>query len=99
MTTGYDRTLAEHARLTILKVLARQAGYHANDSVLADALAAYGFRLSRDRVRTEIDWLAEQGLLTVAQAEHLVVATATRRGVDVAEGLATTAGVKRPGPH
>jgi hypothetical protein len=99
MTLNYERVIAEHARLTVLRMLARQPAYAANDSVLFDALGAYGFRLSRDRVGVEIDWLAEQGLVAAEPVGGLAIVTATRRGLDVAAGRAVVAGVKRPSPE
>lgn len=96
--SDYAATVREHARLTVLRLLARQPGYAANDSVLTDALAAYGFRLSRDWVRGELDWLAEQGLIELERLDRLMLATATGRGLDVAAGRAIVTGVKRPSP-
>lgn len=87
-----------HLRLTILRVLAHAPGYSANDSILTDACRSLGFGATRDQVRTEIQWLGEQGLASVETLEHLLVATATRRGLDVALGHAVHDGVKRPSP-
>lgn len=95
---SYSEHHARHVRLTVLRLLAAQPGYGANDSVLLDSLAAYGFRLPRDRVRTEIAWLAEQGLVTSEDVDGLLIVTVTRRGLDVAAGLATVPGVQRPSP-
>jgi len=95
---SYDDHEAEHARLTILRLLASQAGYSANDSVLRDALESFGFRLSRDRVRVELGWLAEQRLAQLEELGPLVVATATQRGVEAAEGRVQVSGIKRPSP-
>jgi hypothetical protein len=56
-----------------------------------------GIGVARDRVRTELAWLAEQGLVKVEAFESIRVASITRRGQDVAAGLATVPGVRRPG--
>lgn len=87
-----------HLRLTILRILAQAPGYNANDSVLTDACRSLGFGATRDQVRTELQWLAEQGLIAVERLEKLLVATATQRGLDVAHGHAVHEGVKRPSP-
>lgn len=94
----YWTHLAEHARLAILRLLKDQPGYAANDSILTDAMAHLGLHAPRDFVRTQIGWLAEQGLVERRENDRLVIATVTRRGVDVAEGRALADGVKRPSP-
>jgi HD-like signal output (HDOD) protein len=94
--TDYLRHLAEHRRLSILKVLDRAPGYSANDSVLHDAVVSLGISSTRDQVRGDLGWLAEQQLVTLRDVEMLKVATITVRGADVAKGLAIVEGVKRP---
>lgn len=103
MTSGadpgtYNRHVAEHLRLTILRLL-DASGSSANDSVLTDAARPLGFHIGRDRVRTELAWLTEQGLVTLEAVAHLTVATLTERGHDVAAGHAIVPGVKRPMPR
>lgn len=88
--------LSDHIRITILRLLLKLPGYRANDSVLTDGVRMRAMTVPRDRVRTEIYWLAEQGLVSAAPLEKLVIATLTQRGQDVAEGHATVPGVKRP---
>lgn len=88
-----------HLRLALLKVLERAPAYGANDSVLTDAARGLGFGATRDQVRTELQWLAEQGLIAVEPLDKLLVATATRRGLDVASGHAAHEGIKRPSPE
>lgn len=86
----------EHLRLALLQLLEQASGYSANDSVLTDALRSVGFTASRDQVRAELAWLAEQDLVTSEPLDRLRVATLTGRGQDVATGAATVPGVKRP---
>lgn len=89
----------EHLRLSILRVLAEAPGYSANDSLMTDVLRDdLGFACTRDQVRTELDWLAEQGLAVVTITAGIRIATATARGTDVAAGHASVSGVKRPSP-
>lgn len=45
--------------------------------ILNDCLDAYGHRVSRDQVRTHINWLAEQGLVTVEMVGSYMVANLT----------------------
>lgn len=86
-------------RLELLSVLARLPGYSAHDGVLMRAVRDHGFGATRDQVRTELQWLAEQGLATNETLDQFIVATATQRGVDVAQGYAFHDGVDRPLPE
>lgn len=86
----------QHLRLSLLIVLSRSPGYSANDSVLSDALPMVGFRATRDQVRGELHWLAEQGLVELETLDDLIVATAKRRGAEIAQGLSTHPEIKRP---
>ncbi|BCV29209.1 VpaChn25_0724 family phage protein [Shewanella algae] len=88
--------MAEHQRLVILRVLAEVAGFELNESVLQDALDAYGLNVSRDALRTQMAWLAEQGLLRLERVGNTQLATLNGRGEDVAVGRAYVPGIKRP---
>ena len=86
-------------RLVILRILSEDAGYSVNSSLMQSALAHVGHDVSRDRVRADFAWLAEQGLVTVRElSADLHLALLTERGGDVAAGRATCPGVARPGP-
>lgn len=95
---SYQDAVREHLRITILRLLAEAPGYASNESLLADAVADYGFAPSRDQLRAQLAWLAEQGLLDCGGPDHCRVATLSARGEDVARGRATVPGVKRPRP-
>lgn len=91
--------LQEDRRLVILRFLEGTAKYALNDSLLQTALETLGHIVSRDTVRADISWLAEQGLVTVDRSlVEVYVARLTPRGKDVATGNADVPGVKRPGP-
>ena len=98
MTNYAEDTFKPHLRITILRLLEHQGGYRSNCSLLRDAAEAVGLTATRDQVRVELAWLAEQGLVTVRQVEQLMIATATERGLDVAAGRARVPGVKTPSP-
>jgi hypothetical protein len=90
-----------HQRLILLRALAGQPGYAANDSYLQGALATYGLPASRDQVRGMLTWLAEQGAVVLVLPdgpEGSLVATARQAGIDVAAGTARMPGVHVPGP-
>ena len=94
----FAQGLTEDLRLTVLQLLAEADGYGLNSAIIKRALADFGHRPSGDKLDTEMQWLAEQGLLTVSTTAGLVVALLTRRGADVASGAARTPGVRRPDP-
>lgn len=96
--TTYAQIITEHLRVTLLRLLADAPGYKLNESLLTDLSKDYGFDPSRDRTRTELAWLAEQGLVNLDGPDHCRTARLTSRGLDVAEGRATVPGVKRPEP-
>jgi hypothetical protein len=92
--------LGEDRRLAILRLLAEAPAYKLNDSILHTVLENdIGVPATRDQVRGEIAWLGEQGLIAIETAHQLLVATLRERGLEVAKGLATHPGVKRPSPR
>ena len=96
--TSFTEHFAEDRRLVILRVLAKAPAFTANEYLVQSAIAAYGHAVSRDLVRTDLAWLAEQGLVTVERVHTTHVARMTARGDDVQAGRATVPGVKRPLP-
>ena len=91
--------MTEHVRLALLRLLNEAPGYKANSSILTDFVLNMGLSATRDQVRTQLAWLREQGLVTTEeQLPGLLVATATERGLDVANALAHVPGVRRPAP-
>lgn len=98
---GYPNIVTANIRLIMLRELADTNGYTSNDSVLQAVLETWGQKLSRDRVRTEIAWLKDQGLVTVVPLSDsgAVRVTLTERGLDVASGAASVPGVQRPSPR
>lgn len=95
---NYNNVVIEHLRITILRLLCEQPSYSANDSMIKDMVPQYGFRPSRDRIRTQLAWLREQGLVALDCNRGCHVAHLTERGEEVAKGFATVPGVKRPSP-
>jgi len=99
MGKSFQETLKEHLRITVLRLLDEQADYSLNESLINDLSTGFGFNPSRDRLRTELAWLEEQGLVENDDMGGLIVATLTQRGADVATGRVTVPGVKRPNPR
>lgn len=86
-------------RLTILRGLASATQYRTNTFLLQRYLDAVAHSVSRDRVESDLAWLAEQHLVTLERPEGVTVATLTSRGQDVAEGRAVVPGVAKPKPE
>ena len=85
-------------RLAVLRLLEASGVVGLQTALLRDLLEDRGRRPSADQLATELAWLAEQGLLAVADCDDGQVARATARGIDVATGRATSPGVARPAP-
>lgn len=89
--------LKQDMRLVVLRILQELPQYRSNSSVLGAGLDRFGHSFSRDQVKTELYWLAEQGLLEILDdLGSVLVVKLTERGLDVATGRATTNGVNRP---
>lgn len=97
MSKTFAERLLEDRRLVILRVLADLPGYKANSTVLTVALDSFGHNVSRDYVRGQLAWLAEQGLITTEDMGPVLLATLTERGADVSRGAVVVPGVARPG--
>ena len=89
----------ENLRIAILRTLEQAGGYSMNDSILHAFLDRIGHSHGRDKIRTELHWLAEQDLVTLGGIETVLVATLTERGLDAANARITVPGVKRPSPR
>lgn len=97
--SGYGEHFSTHLRLALLRQLNDAPAFRANSSILHSIMPKLGLAATRDQIRTELTWLAEQGLVTVEDLNGLLVVTATERGIDVAEGRAVVPGVQRPTPR
>ncbi|MCY1538972.1 hypothetical protein D9M68_745380 [compost metagenome] len=93
----YAEFLRQDMRLVILRLLVEMPAYRANSSVLNAALDNFGHSVSRDQVKTELQWLSEQGAVKLEEMGPVLVATLTERGQDIASGKARVPGIKRPG--
>lgn len=96
---NYAELVSADIRLQVLRALAQDPDYAHNEDVLRGVLRVAGHSLGHDRMRTELAWLKEQGLIGVEDVAGLWVAKLTRRGSDVACGCAQVPGVKRSGPE
>lgn len=96
--TDYAELTRQHARLAILRFVEGAPKYTSNASMLAQILPQVGISYTRDQVVTELHWLQEQGMVVIEDHGVIVVATATVRGVEIAQGIARHPGITRPRP-
>lgn len=85
-------------RLAILRILEGSAEYRANLYLVQRMLANIGHSASLDTVKTDMSWLAEQGLLELESVGDVSIPQLLARGIDVACGRTTVPGVARPMP-
>lgn len=95
----FEQHLAADARLTILKELARQIDGRLNDSILLSVLDAFGYRRSREWVRTQILKLKELGAVTTVESGTVIIASITRAGLDHVDRRSIIEGIARPSPE
>lgn len=95
---SFEDLLRADMRLVVLLSLAQDHGYAHNEYVLKEMLGMMGHGVSRDKLRTELAWLTEQGLIETNDVSGTMVAKLTGRGKDVADGAVVVPGVKRPEP-
>lgn len=88
--------VSEHRRLAILRHLEASSQYTSNASILVDVVRGVGIATTEDQMTGTLSWLAEAELIEMVDHGHIVVATATARGVEVATGAAVHPGVKKP---
>lgn len=93
---SYDDTVAEDARLCILKDLCGQIDGRTNEVAIARLLDIFGIRRSREWVRTQLRKLEELGAVRVTEAGTVFVASLTRLGRDHVERRQIIEGVSRP---
>ena len=90
----------ESVRREILGILEKDPDYSLNDGILLKALELRNYRIGSDRLRTQLHWLAEQGLVTMETlARNTLSAKLTQRGEDVALGRSRIPGVARQRPE
>ena len=97
--SDYTDTVRRHRRLAILRHLELCVEYASNASILQSVLNGLGLRASTDELITELAWLREQGFVEFDDRADFLVVTATRRGVEIAQGTARHPLIQRPGPR
>lgn len=96
--SDFNQLVTENIRLAILQVLEQDADYSHNQNILQMILQSLGHSVSVDRIRTELRWLEEQGMITVDAIGDLLVAKLNQRGLDISKGRGKVDGIARPRP-
>lgn len=97
--TNYAEYLEGDARLCMLRELAKQSDGRLNEIALTKVLDDFGYRRSRDWVRTQMRKLDELGAVRNTEVGTVLVAMITRAGTDHVERRSTIDGVARPSPE
>ena len=95
---NYGEYAIRDLRLVLLRALARQPRYTANEAILQKEAEAFGHSRSRDAIRNELRYLSGVSAVRLVEESGYIIATLTRRGHDHAEGLAEVEGVNKPSP-
>lgn len=88
----------EGRRLELLRALEHAVHCTANAYLLRRYCEAVGYTVLADDLTRDLAWLASKKLIDLVSQQGVQVATLTARGLDVANGLAYVAGVRRPKP-
>lgn len=96
---NFSQFETEDRRLVLLKALENAVQYRTNAFLLQCFADKVGHVASLDQIRTDLAWLAEQGLISLQEVQGVTVATLTSRGLDVATGRAKVPGVAVPQPE
>lgn len=97
--SDFEEFVTLDARLCILKELSRQTDGRLNDAVLTRVLDTFGFRRSREWVRTQLRKLDELGAVRLTEAGTVLIALITRAGTDHVERRSVIEGIARPSPE
>ena len=95
---SYAQIVTEDIRRKVLELLEQDPDFAQNEGIIQRALALIGHDISSDSLRTNLSWLAEQGLLVIEDVSGVQVAKLTRRGEDVALNRIVSPGVARGRP-
>ncbi len=96
---SYSDYLKRDLRLVLLRSLADQPGYVANDRILQIEANRFGLERSRDVIRAELRWLDEVGAVRLTDAGSVMVARLSRRGLEHVQGLTEIEGINKPSPE
>lgn len=96
---SFEDHLRADARLIILRELSAQTDNRLNESMLGRVLDAFGYRKSREWVRTQLRAMQDVGAITLSEAGSVLVAAITRSGLDHVERRSVIEGIAKPSPE
>ncbi|MDD5271096.1 MAG: hypothetical protein PHU14_00125 [Methylovulum sp.] len=94
----YNEEMTKFRRLAILNLLSGATSYTLHEHHIKSGLANQGQAIGTDGLRSDLQWLGEQGLAYIQKPEGVWVATLTAKGDDVRQGLSHNPGVALPEP-
>lgn len=96
--SGFEEFDAEQARLCMLKELGRQIDRRSNEAVLERVLDSFGYKRSREWIRTQLLKMKEVGAIRITEVGSLMIAELTRAGLDHLDCRSVIEGIARPSP-
>ncbi|ORE93216.1 phage-like protein [Aurantimonas sp. 22II-16-19i] len=91
---------AEHqrqdARLVMLRALHEQPDDTLNETMLLTTLKAFGYRKTKEWVRTELRVMEDLGAVRLDRVGEFVIAKITEAGASHVERVTTIEGIARP---
>ncbi|CDP54054.1 phage related protein [Devosia sp. DBB001] len=94
----YSTYMIADARLVILKELKAQTDGRLNETILTSVLDTFGYRKSRDWVRTQLRAMADVGAVAITEVGSVLIAEITRAGLDHVDRRTVIEGIARPSP-
>lgn len=88
--------IAREARLAMLRALADQADGRLSDLLLKRTLDIYGYRRSRESIRTQMRALAELGAVSLIESGEVLFARLETPGREHLEERRVIDGIMRP---
>jgi len=80
---SYSDYTLKNVRLIILRALSEESDYTHNETILDEILKTFGHTKSRDYIRNQLRYLADDaGAITLREAGSVLIATITQRGLD-----------------
>lgn len=96
---SYSDFALKNVRLIILRALSEESDYTHNESILGEILKTFGHSKSRDYIRNQLQYLADEaGAITLRDAGSVKIATITERGLDHVGLKVELEGVQKPKP-
>jgi hypothetical protein len=94
---GYAEHFDEEARLVILKALAGQTNGRLNESMIQTELELFAVNRSREYIRTQLRWLAQEARAVIlTQVRGVMIAELSEQGANHLSRKFPIDGIKPP---